>query len=51
VTLQAWSLGLDETPSPASPFAFQGLLRAERTGLATDSLDATAGERAVMLRF
>ena len=38
-------------PSPASPFAFQGLLRAELTGLAMDGLDATAGERAVMLRF
>lgn len=38
-------------PSPEAPFAFQGLLRAELTGLALEAVEAIPGERAVLLRF
>ncbi len=41
----------ERPPSPPTPFAFQGLLRAELTGLALESLEALPGERAVLLHF
>jgi predicted ribosome quality control (RQC) complex YloA/Tae2 family protein len=37
--------------SPPTPHAFQGLLRAELTGLCLDALEALPGERLAMLRF
>ncbi|MGI5863100.1 MAG: Rqc2 family fibronectin-binding protein [Myxococcales bacterium] len=38
-------------PSPQTPFAFQGLLRAELTGKALERIEAFEGERAVRLGF
>lgn len=44
-------LASERPPSPQTPFAFQGLLRAELTGLGLEALEALPGERAVVLRF
>ncbi len=41
----------DRPPSPQTPFAFQGLLRAELTGKALERIEAFEGERAVRLGF
>ncbi len=41
----------ERPPSPPTPHAFQGLLRAELTGLCVDALEAIPGERLAMLRF